>query len=86
MTAHRWHVYDGATLILDVADQPGPILSTASLPPGVPPRQHPFLSASARSAVHENRLHSLLEAAKDLPGFLASLIAAGFRVEPDAAP
>jgi len=42
--AHAWKVF-----ILDVSDAPGPILSTAGLPPGAKPATHPFLSASARS-------------------------------------
>jgi hypothetical protein len=82
--AHAWKVLDGDSLILEVKDTPGPILSTAALPPGVPARRHPFLSASARSARHENELHELLEAATTLPDFLSRLRGAGYKVIPVA--
>ena len=81
MIAHRWRVFDGAIAILEVSDQPGPIVSTAPPPPNGELVRHRFLSASALSAVHEGRLRQLLDAAHDLPGFLVSLTAAGFRVE-----
>ena len=41
---HAWQLFDGETLVLDVSDAPGPILSTAMLPPGMAPVSHPFLS------------------------------------------
>jgi hypothetical protein len=77
---HRWDVYDGSQLILEVSDTPGPILSTAAPPPGLKPVTHPFLSASARSAAHEHRLREILTASRDAPDFLARLRAAGFDV------
>lgn len=80
LSAHSWKVYDDDTLILDVSDTPGPILSTASLPPGVAPSQHPFLSASARSAKHEHKLRALLNGSKSLQEFLSNLRSAGYRV------
>lgn len=82
LSAHAWNVYDNETLILEVNDAPGPILSTASLPPGARPATHPFLSATAKSAVHEDALHRHLVAAKTLREFLESLIASGYRVVP----
>jgi hypothetical protein len=75
-------VYDEGTLILEVSDTPGAIVSTAALPPGVAPVQHPFLSASARSAKHEHKLRELLNASKSLPEFLSKLREAGYRVTP----
>ena len=81
-SAHAWNVYDGDELILDVNDSPGPIMSTASLPPGARPATHPFLSATAHSAIHENKLHQRLVASKSLPEFLSLLRADGFRVVP----
>lgn len=77
----RWEVFDGATLILEVSDVPGPILSTAMPPPGVKPVTHPFLSAAARSAIHEHRLREVLLASKDVEDFLERLRAAGFTVK-----
>jgi len=83
MPAERhWQVYDGDTLILEVSDRPGPILSTAPLPPGQAPMQCAFMSATSRDAFHENQLHQILEASKDLPSFLNGLVAAGFKVKP----
>lgn len=80
MSTTNWAVYDGATLILDISSTPGPIISTAAPPPGVKPVTHPFLSATARSAIHEHRLRELLVASKDLPDFLERLRGAGFDV------
>jgi hypothetical protein len=81
MTAPRhWRVFDGDTAILDVTDRPGPITSTAPPPPGGTPVMHPFLSAAALDAGHEDRLHTLLVAAHSLDEFLKSLTAAGYRV------
>lgn len=81
-SAHAWKVYEGDELVLDVFDKPGTISSTASLPPGVAPKQHPFLSAHARSAAYESKLHALLEASTSLPDFLQRLEGAGFAVKP----
>jgi hypothetical protein len=79
-TEQRWTVYDGSTLILEVSSVPGAIISTAAPPPGLKPVTHPFLSATARSAPHENRLRELLVASKDLGDFISRLRAAGFEV------
>lgn len=81
-TAHAWRVYDGDVEILSVNDTPGPILSTAALPPGAMPIRHRFLSASARSARHESKLREILNASTDVPDFLARLRDAGFVVRP----
>jgi hypothetical protein len=80
-TVPTWSVYDGDTLILTIRGEPGPITSTAMLPPGVRPVTHPFLSAAAREAGHESQLRGILDASSSLDDFLARLRAAGFRVE-----
>lgn len=80
---HHWNVYDGDTLILDVSDQPGPIISTAILPPGQAPATNPFLSATSHDAFHENQLHDILQASHDVPSFLGGLRSAGFTVKAD---
>ena len=85
-TEHRWKVYDGSQLILEVSDVPGPIISTAAPPPGLKPVTHPFLSATARSAPYEHRLREILNASKDALDFLSRLRAVGFEVRADAAP
>ncbi len=82
VSAHDWNVFDGDVLILEVHDTPGPIVSTASLPPGVPAARHAFLSASARSALHEHGLREQLNAAKSLPDFLSRLRGSGYKVVP----
>jgi hypothetical protein len=78
----RYRVYDGTTLILDLSSTPGPLRSTARSPG--PPARHPFLSGVARSAPHEDQLRKLLVAATSFDEFVASLTAAGFRLEPVA--
>lgn len=78
--ARHWRVYDGDLAILEVSDRPGPITSTAMMPPDATPTAHPFLSASALDAGHEDQLRTLLEAAQDLDGFLRALESAGYRV------
>jgi hypothetical protein len=80
---HHWNVYDKDTLILDVSDQPGPIVSTAMLPPGEAPATNPYLSATSHDAFHENQLHGILQASHDLQSFLDGLRAAGFTVKPE---
>jgi hypothetical protein len=81
MPAERhWSVFDGNTQILEISDHPGPIVSTAELPPGQSPVTSPFMSATSRDAGHENQLYTILVASHDLDGFLAGLRAAGFDV------
>ena len=81
-TEHHWQVYDRDTLVLEVSSRPGPIISTALLPPGTPPATSTFMSATARDAAHEDQLHGILVASRDLDGFLANLRAAGLVVKP----
>jgi hypothetical protein len=75
-----WRVYDGDVEILEVTDQPGPLVSTAPLPPDATPAMHPFLSATALDAGHEDRLRELLERSHDVDEFVRRLEAEGFRV------
>lgn len=80
---HYWNVYDGAELILELSDVPGPLISTAAPPPGLRPMVvHPFLSATARSASHEHRLREIVDASKDVVDVLSRLRAAGYDVRP----
>jgi hypothetical protein len=76
----HWRVFDGDLAILEVSDQPGVITSTAMPPPDAKPVMHPFLSASALDASHEDKLRTLLVAATNLDEFLRSLEGAGYRV------
>ena len=81
--AHHWKVFDRDLAILEVSDEPGPVTSTALPPPGARPVLHPFLSAHALDASHEDQLRRLLDGAHDLDGFLRALGDAGFRVVAD---
>lgn len=79
----RWKVYDGEELILEISDLPGPVVDvSAPPPPGARPSFHPFLSASAYSAWHGDRLHTLLKEASSLDDFLDRLRQEKLRVEP----
>jgi hypothetical protein len=75
-----WRVYDGDLEILDVTDRPGPLTSTAPLRPGAAPAMHPFLTATALDAGHEDQLRAILERAHDSDEFVRLLERAGFRV------
>jgi len=77
---HHWNIYDGETLVLEVSSRPGPILSTATLPPGASPQTSAFMSATSRDAGHENQLHEILVASHGLDEFLGKLRAAGLDV------
>jgi len=80
----RWDVYDGDVLVLEVSNQPGILRSTAAPPPdpGWRPPRHPFLSATAQSAVHESKLRRILLASSSLDDFLERLDDEGFTVRP----
>lgn len=77
-----YQVFDGDLLVLEVTDRPGPLLSTAPLPPGVAPVQHPFLSAQALEAGHEHQLAEALQGATDTASFLQALRDQGLTVRP----
>lgn len=77
-----YEVYDGDTHVLTFRDAPGPLLSTAALPPDQAPRQHPFMSGTAHSAMHENQLGMLLSTSSDVDGFVEALQAQGWVVKP----
>jgi hypothetical protein len=76
----HWRVFDGELAILELSDEPGPLISTAAPPPSGTPATHPFLSATALDAAHENRLRELLDASKSVDELIAALERAGYRV------
>ena len=82
-TVHRYNVLKAGRLVLTVSDVPGPIVSTAALPPGASPAQHPFLSATAQAPEEENALHQILEQSKDFDDFLRRLRDGGYTVQPN---
>lgn len=77
-----WAVYDGDQLVLTVTDAPGPLRSTAHLPPFATPAQHPFLTGTAHSASHEPALARALDRAASTAAFLDALRDQGLRIEP----
>lgn len=79
-TTRQWRVFDGDLAILEIRDEPGPLLSTALPPPGAAPPTHPFLSATALDAAHESKLRQLLDASSNVDEFLRALTGAGYRV------
>jgi hypothetical protein len=82
MQPSHWQVFDGATLVLDVSSQPGPILSVAPLPPDAPPLTSAFMSATSHDAAHEDAFHTALVASHSVDEFLAKLRAQGLVVKP----
>jgi hypothetical protein len=68
-------------VVLDIVDEPGPLTSTALLPPGTAPPRHPFLTAAARDADHEHELRELLLDSTSTEDFAQRLRRAGFSVE-----
>jgi hypothetical protein len=84
-TAPTWSVWDGDARILTIVGRPGPLISTAPPPPGPAAWvMHPFLSATAESALHEDRLRTLLEASTSIEDYLRRLRDAGFGVREEA--
>jgi len=77
-----FNIYKDDRKILTVKNEPGPLLSTAILPPGTPPPKHPFLSGSALYAPEEGNLREILEQSAGFDDFLKRLKARGYRVEP----
>ena len=86
VAVHGWQIYDGETLILEVWDTPGPLMSTAAPPPDFQVSDHPFFSATAHSADHESRLRELLKNSTSVTEYLDRLRTAGFTVRPIKGP
>jgi hypothetical protein len=79
-SVRRWRVYDGDLVILEMADEPGLLSSTAPPPPTGHVAMHPWLTASALDAAHEDQLKRLLDQSNSVAEFIRALEAAGFRV------
>ncbi|HEY8736695.1 MAG TPA: hypothetical protein VIO62_06595 [Candidatus Dormibacteraeota bacterium] len=79
----RYTVYaDDDKKVLEVSDQPGPLVSVSAPPPrpGQAPATHPFLSASAYDPFTEGTLRQILLKSTSFDDFLAKLREAGYRV------
>jgi hypothetical protein len=72
-------VFKNGTLVLDVEDRPGVLLSTAAPPPDGAP-EHPFVNARAHDPFSEGDLAAILGESSDYADFLGRLIAGGFEV------
>lgn len=79
----RFTVYaQGDKKVLEVSDQPGPLVSVSAPPPrpGQAPATHPFLSASAYDPFTEGALRTILLKSSSLDDFLKRLRDEGYRV------
>lgn len=72
-----FHVFAGATPVLEVEDRPGTLHSTAPPPPGGPPA-HPFVHGVALDPASEHELGGLLRSASDFDAFVEALVVAGY--------
>jgi hypothetical protein len=79
----RYRLWRDGRLALEVADEPGILVSTSAPPPlpGQGPATHPFATATAHVAEWEGELGTLLRGSKDLDAFLAAATSIGYTVE-----
>jgi hypothetical protein len=84
----RFRLWRDGRLALEVADEPGILVSTSAPPPlpGQGPATHPFATATAYVAEWEGELGTLLREAPDLDTFLAQAVALGYTVDEVGAP
>jgi len=82
----RVDVLRGEHAVLQLSDEPGPLVSTAPPPPNGRVATHPFLSGAARDPRWEGELKRLLDQSADFDGYVARLVAAGFTVREGDAP
>jgi hypothetical protein len=80
----RYRLLRDGRVALEVADEPGILVSTSAPPPlpGQGPVTHPFATATAYVAEWEGELGELLRGAPDLDSFLAEAASRGYEVEP----
>ena len=82
-TARSYDVFLGDLHVLELFEEPGPLMSCAAPPPdGQLPPRHPFLRASSRHGRYEYALYQLAWGAPDFDAFCARLRSAGYRVVP----
>jgi len=75
----QWAVYNSDGIkVLIVINEPGPITSTATPPPGFEPPKHPFLTGSALDPSEEDELRKLLDQSTSFADYLARLYDAGY--------
>jgi hypothetical protein len=80
----RFRVYKGDLLELEVANEPGMLVSNSAPPPlpnDPPQKPHPFLSAVAFVPQDEGHLRQLLDASKSIDEWFEKLRDEGYRIE-----
>ena len=77
-----WVVLKGERQVLWMNDEPGILMSTAILPPGVRPTRHPFLTAQSHDPFEENKLREILDRCHTFAEFVKALKKAGYTVVP----
>lgn len=75
-----WSAFRGGREVLRFREGPGPLVSTALPPPGTPPVQHAFLTATALDPATEGELREILEASRSFADFSERLKKAGYDV------
>lgn len=76
----RVEVLREGRVVFDLADAPGPLVSTAPPPPNGKVVSHVFLSGAARDARWEGELKRLLDQSSSFDAYIDALAAAGFTV------
>jgi hypothetical protein len=81
-TPRRFVVSRGDEVVLEISDQPGPLISKKAPPPapGESPVQHSFLSGIAHVPKEEGTLREALSRSNNLAEYLDSLRELGFNV------
>ena len=75
-----WEVYKGDKMVLKVSNKPGPLTSTAILPPNTEPVTHPFLTAQALDPFEEDNLGKILGESGSFDEFISLLKANGYEL------
>lgn len=86
----RYQVFWEDQRVLDIVNEPGPLISKLAPPPrpGEGPVLHPFLSAVAHVPEHEEILREVLDRSTSIDDYLTRLREMGYRVlavEPEGA-
>jgi hypothetical protein len=79
---YGWVVRKGERKVLWMNDEPGTLISTAMLPPGVAPVRHPFLTAQSWDPFEESKLREILYGCDSFAVFVKALKSAGYTVVP----
>jgi hypothetical protein len=83
--ANHYTVLADDVAVLQIVDEPGPLISTSAPPPlpGQEPPPHQFLTATALVATEEHRLRQILLESTSTDDYLERLRAGGYTVRTD---